>query len=148
MESKNYGLPILGALLAAIVGGVVWALIAIITEYEIGIVAWAIGGLTGYIVFYLAKGSVTSLHQVIAVIGSLIGILLGKYFILGYYYENSISGIFNSEVIMHFGDNISVLFGGMDIVFVLLAVVTAWQLPAQLGSKNQTTEQIQETKAE
>jgi hypothetical protein len=62
MESKNLGLPILGAIVAAVVGGVVWALIAIITDYEIGFVAWAIGGLTAYAVFYFSKGNITSVH--------------------------------------------------------------------------------------
>jgi hypothetical protein len=36
----------------------------------------------------------------------------------------------------------------MDIVFVLLAVATAWQLPAQLRNKNQPPEQVQESAAE
>lgn len=151
-EGKNLSLPIVGALLAAIIGGAIWAGIAIVSDYEIGIVAWAIGGLSGYLVYYLSKGEVAVSHQVIAVVGSLIGILLGKYFILGYYINDSISGIFQGESISLFVDNISVLFGGMDIIFVLLAVATAWQLPAQLSqksrSKNPTSEPAQESAAE
>ncbi|WP_226535921.1 hypothetical protein [Fictibacillus halophilus] len=135
MESSNLSLPIIGAFLAAVVGGAVWAVIAIMTEYEIGFVAWAIGGLAGYSVFYLAKGKVNTTHQVIAVIASLIGILLGKYFIFGYFYTSSLSGIFGSEVVTLFQENISSFFGGMDFIFVLLAVVTAWQLPGKLANK-------------
>ncbi|WP_092492794.1 MULTISPECIES: hypothetical protein [Virgibacillus] len=150
MERKrnNFSLAIFGGLLTSIIGGAVWALIVILTEYEIGFVAWAIGGLAGYSVFYLAKGNVTSAHKVIAVVGSLIGILLGKYFIVGYYYSNSFSGIFKSEVFILFQDNISVLFSGMDIIFVLLAVITAWQLPDKLSNKATSTDQSAESAAE
>jgi uncharacterized YccA/Bax inhibitor family protein len=132
MEIKNLSLPIIGALLAAIIGGAVWAFIAILTEYEIGFVAWAIGGMAGYAVIFIAKSNVNTAHQVIAVIASLIGILLGKYFIFGYYYNESFSGIFDNEVMTVFGENFSAFFGGMDVIFVLLAVVTAWQLPGKL----------------
>jgi hypothetical protein len=150
MEStrNNLGLPIVGALLAAIIGGVVWAAIAIVTEYELGIVAWAIGGAAGYLVSYFAKGYNTTAHQVIAVVGGLIGIILGKYFILGYYLEESISGIFNSDVMPLFIDNITVLFSGIDIVFVLLAVATAWQLPARLAQKNPVQDETPQSAAE
>ena len=131
MESKNLSLSIVAALLAAIIGGAMWAFIAILTEYEIGLLAWAIGGMTGYAVILLAKNNVTMVHQVIAVIASLIGILLGKYFMFGYYYNESFSGIFDNEVMTIFGENFSAFFGGMDIIFVLLAVVTAWKLPGK-----------------
>ena len=132
MEGKNLSLSITSALLAAIIGGAVWALIAILTEYEIGFVAWAIGGMAGYAVVFFAKSNVNMVHQVIAVIASLIGIILGKYFIFGYYYNESFSGIFDNEVLTTFGENFLAFFGGMDIIFVLLAVVTAWQLPGKL----------------
>ncbi|MGZ9585918.1 hypothetical protein [Paenibacillus marinisediminis] len=140
MESNKIVLPVLGALLAAVIGGAVWALIAVLTDYEIGFVAWGIGGLAGYSVYYLAKKNVNAVHQVMAVIASLIGILLGKYFILGYYYNEDISGIFNSEVLTIFQENITEFFGGKDIIFVVLAVVTAWQLPGSLAKKATATE--------
>jgi hypothetical protein len=140
LENNKLILSVLGALLTAVIGGAVWAVIAILTEYEIGLVAWAIGGMAGYAVFYLARKKISAAHQVIAVIASLIGILLGKYFIFGYYYNGSISGIFEGEVVTLFQDNIAQFFGGMDIIFVILAVVTAWQLPSKLANRAALTE--------
>ncbi|MEN2767245.1 hypothetical protein [Ornithinibacillus xuwenensis] len=135
-QGNNLGLSILGALLAAVVGGAIWAIIAIVSDYEIGIVAWGIGGLAGYLVYQFAKGSITALHQIIAVVGSIFGIILGKYFILGYFYNyESVSGMFQSDTMSVFADEFTVLFSGMDFVFILLAVVTAWQLPVQLMQK-------------
>ncbi|MDR0270442.1 hypothetical protein [Paenibacillus sp.] len=135
MEGNKIVLPILGALLAAVVGGAAWAAIVALTNYELGIVAWAVGGLAGFTVAKLANKQISAAHQVIAVIASLIGILLGKYFTVGYLYTESISGIFDSEVMTVFKENFSELFKAMDIVFIVLAVATAWQLPRKLANK-------------
>jgi hypothetical protein len=140
LESNKLVLPVLGALLTAVVGGAVWALIAILTNYEIGFVAWGIGGLAGYAVYYLTNKKVNAAHQVIAVIASLIGILLGKYSIFGYFYNDGLTGIFDSEVVTLFQENFSEFFGGKDIIFIVLAVVTAWQLPGRLARKAAPTE--------
>ena len=135
MEQNKIGMPMIGALLAAIVGGAVWALIAIVTEYELGIIAWGIGGLAGYAVSYFAGKKTSTTLQVIAVIASILGILLGKYFIIGYIFYESLSGIFSSEVFTFFTANFMELFEIMDLVFVAFAVVTAWQLPNKLANK-------------
>lgn len=133
VQSNHMGMAIVGALLAALIGGIVWAAIAIITKYELGFIAWGIGGLAGYAVVLFAKEHVDRTHQVIAVIASLLGILLGKYFILAYIIEESVSGIFRGDLISFFFSNLMDFFGTVDIIFVLLAVVTAWQLPERLG---------------
>ena len=39
---------IVAGLVAAALGGVVWALIVILSDYEVGYVAWAVGGLVGF----------------------------------------------------------------------------------------------------
>ncbi|TFB24259.1 hypothetical protein E3U55_01795 [Filobacillus milosensis] len=133
MKSNNLGLPILGGLLAAVAGAAIWAIIAILTEYEIGIVAWAIGGLSGLAVIFFAKQEVNNAHQFIAVISSLLGIFLGKYFIFGYYFNNGdLAGLVAGETIVYFQQFFSSFFEFIDIIFILLAVVTAWQLPGKL----------------
>jgi hypothetical protein len=133
LNSTRYGFSLLSALVAAVVGGAVWAGFAIITNYELSLIAWAIGGLAAYAVFYSANKQITQAHRVIAVIASLLGILLGKYFLFGYYVTNSVSGIFDSPNVTLFQENISQLFSATDILFVLLAMYTAWQLPARLA---------------
>lgn len=143
MNGSKSVMPVLAALLAAIIGGVVWALIVVVTEYEVGIVAWAIGGLAALAVSFSAK-KITPVHQIIAVVASLLGILLGKYFVYGYYLIGETEGImsmFHMEVIRMFPQFFSALFGGMDIIFVLLAIVTAWQLPVKLASNRGKAEE-------
>lgn len=131
MQENKIGLPIVYALLGALIGGIIWGLIAVLFDYELGLVAWAIGGLTGYAVVLAAKDSVTQLHQIVAVISSLIGIVLGKYFSFGYWFNEGFQGIFDSITFTYFRMYFVDLFGGMDIVFVLLAIVTAWQIPGK-----------------
>lgn len=131
MQESKIGLSILSALLGALIGGIIWALIAILFDYELGLVSWAIGGLTGYAVVFSAKESVNQLHQIIAVITSLIGIVLGKYFTFGYFFNEGFEGMFNSYTFSFFKAYFLDLFGGMDIIFILLAIVTAWQIPGK-----------------
>ncbi len=131
MQENKIGLSILYALLGALIGGIIWGLIAVLFDYELGLVAWAIGGLTGYAVVLAAKGSVTQSHQIIAVITSLIGIILGKYFSFGYWFNEGFEGMFDSMTFAYFRAYFFDLFGGMDIVFVLLAIITAWQIPGR-----------------
>ncbi|PZD97455.1 hypothetical protein DNH61_02435 [Paenibacillus sambharensis] len=135
MGNNRLVMPILGALLAAVVGGALWALIAELTNHEIGIIAWAIGGLAGYAVYFTAGRNVSAVHQAVAVIASVLGIILGKYFILAYSVTMSISGIFDSELLTFYVENISKAFEMMDLIFLALAVITAWQLPSKLADR-------------
>jgi hypothetical protein len=133
VEGNKILVPALGALLAAIVGGGIWALITVLTNYELGIIALGVGVLVGYVVVYLANRQTTQVHQVLAVIGSLIGILLGKYFTFTYTINDDLAHIFDSQSISFFQDNFKVFFGGMDIIFVVLAVITAWRMPGRMN---------------
>lgn len=97
---------------AALIGGGVWAGLVITTGVEIGYVAWGIGLLCGFAVSKLGRGN-GSIFQGMAVIFSLIGIAIGKMaYVLS---EGS-------------GMTIADTLGGVDIIFVLLAIVTAWQM--------------------
>lgn len=109
-----------GALIAAIACGIAWAVLTIQTDTEFGLAAWGIGLLCGYAAFFLSGKSGSSTIQIIAVLSSVIGILLGKY--ITYYY-------WVQDYMITFGD----MFGAYDFLWVGLAVLTAWQLPARLS---------------
>lgn len=47
---------LLGGVLAAVVGGIVWGLIVMLTDYEVGFMAWGIGALVGFGVMLFTKG--------------------------------------------------------------------------------------------
>ena len=146
MESNKFGPAVSLALIASVVGGIIWGLIAIYANYEIGVVAWAIGLMAGYAVTMPSKENITTAHNLVAVISSLIGIILGKYLFFAYQFSEAFIDVrmFSWETISAFPEYFDILFGMMDIVFILLAVVTAWQIPARIAAQHRMAMAAQE----
>jgi len=135
-RSLPMGVIIAGAVVAALVGAVVWALIAYYGNYELGILASAIGALVGFVVAYLSRGNVTQLHQTIAVVFGLLGVLAGKY--ITYYLlkqdldeQLQLLGITDAGFAFSFSD----MFEAYDILWVALAVVAAWTIPQRFAGR-------------
>lgn len=134
MEAEsNLGLSAFYAFLAAIIGGVIWAVIVVTTNTEFGLLAWGIGGLVGYAVVIPAKDNIGRKHQVIAVIASLIGIILGKYFYFSYLFNDGLGEMFSLFTMDFFIGNLPYLFDLFDLLFVVFAVVTAWKIPGNFS---------------
>jgi hypothetical protein len=134
------GPGIAGGLIAAVVGGFLWGLIVILSEYEIGIAAWGIGFLAGFGVVRFAGGAKGTPLQVVAVLSSLLGIVLGKYISYAYFFKQAVSdrfdvdiSYFDSDIFRAFRENLGDVFGGFDLIWAGLAVVTAWQLTRPSG---------------
>src|SRR5829696_1818701 len=129
------GPGIAGGLVAAVVGGFLWGLIVILSEYEIGIAAWGIGFLAGFAVVRFAGGAKGMPLQVVAVVSSLLGIIIGKYISYAYFFKQAVSDRFDvdisyldSEIFRAFRENLTDVFGGFDLHWAALAVMTAWRL--------------------
>jgi hypothetical protein len=128
-----------GGLLGAIVGGIIWGLILQLTEYEVGYVAWGIGLLCGWAVgFFSSKGKGT-IFQLIAVFFSVFGILIGKYYGFFIFLKEYITldygaeaaaevSIFSLDVILLFVEYLTDMVNLYDLVFVGLAIYTAWRM--------------------
>jgi hypothetical protein len=138
------GPGIAGGLIAAVFGGFLWGLIVILSDYEIGIAAWGIGFLVGFAVVRFAGGARGTPLQVVAVVSSLLGIVIGKYIWYAYFFKQTVSDRFDvdisyldSEIFRAFRENLSDIFGGFDLLWAALAVMTAWRLtrPSELMSR-------------
>jgi hypothetical protein len=128
-EEEHYsgsalGPGIAGGVIAAIVGGVLWGLIVILTEYEIGIAAWGIGFLAGFAVVRFAGGAKGTPLGVVAVISALFGIVIGKYISYAYFFKQAVAERFNvdisyfdSEIFRAFRENPTDVFGGFDLLW-------------------------------
>jgi hypothetical protein len=124
-----------GGLIAAIVGGVAWGLIVKLSDYEVGFVAWGIGFLVGTAVVLATGGAKGRRLQIVAVVLALVGILIGKY--LGYaliVQEEAESfgasiGLFSGDMFRLFREDLDAIFGLFDLLWVGLAVFTAWRTP-------------------
>ncbi len=139
---------IVGGVIAAIIGGVVWGFIVVKTEREIGYVAWGIGLLCGFAVVLLAGRKKGLPFQLIAVLASLLGILIGKYATFYMLLMQELAkeaeeagqavpdvSVFEPAAIATFFVALPDLLSGFDILWVILAVVSAWSIPRGLGVK-------------
>lgn len=123
---------VISAILAGIIGAVAWGLISFYSEREIGYVAWGIGALVGFAVANFAKSALTQNHLVVSVICALGGVIGGKY--LDYYLivrdlEKELGA--SLDGLVSFRD----MFGGYDILWIALAVITAWTLPQRMSGR-------------
>ena len=78
-DSGSTGFALLAGLVAAVAGGIAWGLISKYTDYEVGIVAWGIGFVAGFVVERAAGGRRSPDLQAIAIVSALLGVLIGKY---------------------------------------------------------------------
>lgn len=90
-KTSRVGLALLASAGGAIAGGAIWGLVAIVTDYELGIVAWAVGWLAGLGVtmFTERRGVVMGLA---AAFLAVFGIFFGK-FMISYHVASQMSGL-------------------------------------------------------
>jgi hypothetical protein len=124
-------------LAAAVAGGVAWGLIVRWTDYEIGFAAWAIGFLVGIAVLFGARGARGMHLQVLAVVLALVGILIGKYLAFVWVVRDAASSanvqvdapIFSGNTWSAFMDSKSDVWSFFDVLWIGLAVVSAFRIP-------------------
>ena len=130
-------LALVAALAAGIVGGVVWGLIVKWSNYEVGIVAWAIGFIAGTAVVTVAGRARGPHLQAIAVAGAVVGVLLGKYLSFAFAVQEDAEsigvslGVLSSEMFRFFRENLGDVFSLFDLLWIGLAVFTAWRIPGE-----------------
>ncbi len=137
---------LLGGLIAAVIGGAIWGGIAIWTGYEIVYVAWGVGLFCGFGVVMMSKGQRGMSLQIVAVISGILGILIGKYMIVhnivttvvgedqGAAAAEAIS-LFSMDMASFFVTNLGSVASGFDLLWIALAVFTAWSIPKASGLK-------------
>jgi hypothetical protein len=81
IAEQNTGRTILVGIVAAVVGGAGWALIVLVTGYEVGYVAWGIGLLVGFAMARTTDMRSKGLGLVAAGL-AVVGLLVGKYLII------------------------------------------------------------------
>ncbi|MEJ2253344.1 MAG: hypothetical protein P8Y75_03080 [Nitrospirota bacterium] len=137
---------LVGGLVAALAGGILWSVVVALTDYEIGYMAWGIGLLTGSAVVLFSGRKKGLALQVMAVSFSAAGIALGKYLTFHHFVREAIIQKYGAEAAAGFtplsAAAMSAFFGalgslvsGYDFLWIGLAVVTAWKMPKGLGVK-------------
>ena len=127
------GLALLAGLAVALLGALAWGLVARWTDRELGVLAWAIGFATGFAILWAAGGRKSPALQAVASVAALIGVLAGKYLAFAFVVQDESEqqlgsgiGLFSSEMRGLFRDNLSDIFGLYDLLWIGLAVASAW----------------------
>jgi hypothetical protein len=78
-SSRTLALGFLAGAVVALLGGLLWAVVVIATQHDIGFVAVLIGAATGLTVHFIARGQVGVFERVLAGVFAAVGILIGRY---------------------------------------------------------------------
>ena len=119
------------SLAAAVAGAIIWTIIVAVTDYELGFVAWGIGFAAGQAVVFASGGRRGVPLQVVAAVAAGIGVLLGKYFTFVHVVNDSGLSLsyVSSDAFRLFKDNLDIVFSGFDLLWIGLALFTAFRVP-------------------
>lgn len=120
---------LIGGVIGALLGGGIWAAVAIVTNLAIGYLAVLVGFLAGYGVFLGAGKRKSKQLQYVAVGCAFLGLVLGKYFIVAHVimkkYPNDGLSYLDSRVFHVFTENFSKFFEAFDFLWMFLALGAA-----------------------
>lgn len=122
---KRLPLAILSGLGASIIGAVIWAVVTVLTGYQIGYMAIGVGFLVGFAIKIVGRGN----HLAFGIVGglfALFGCILGNYFSLISFTSTQMTLVFFETLTMFSPDTVIKImiesFAPMDILFYALAV--------------------------
>lgn len=129
-----------GGVLAAVLGGSIWAALATLADMEVAFVAWIIGALCGFAVLQMANGTRGKSVQWVAVACSLFAVLLGKYgtffFSLRQLFVEELGAasvtdmsMFSTAIVGIYLESIPSMINPWLALWIFLAVFTAWLIP-------------------
>jgi hypothetical protein len=133
-ETARLPMAVAGGIAGSVIGGVIWAVIAALTNLEVGYVAIGVGWLAGMGTVLGAGGKKGPQLQVVAVLCSVLGLLLGKYFTLvqaikAEYPEAAELSWFDGRFLQIFTEYFGEFVSGFDILWLVLALGIAWTVP-------------------
>lgn len=143
--APRFPLALLGGAVGALLGAGVWTAISVFTNFEVGYVAVLVGFLAGRGV-KLGAGSVAGSVagsaagkglQVAAAGFALFGLVAAKYFTFAHFFAQSLAedgvqaGPFHPEILAVFPHALPEMLSLFDLLWVALAMTTAWKGPAR-----------------
>jgi hypothetical protein len=130
-DNQNLSLGAVGGIAAAVVGAIVWAIITVVTEYQIGWMAIGVGFLVGYAVKMLGKGVDPAFGIAAAAIalgGCLAGNLLTVVIMVSREESIEIMTVLSRLTPSITVDIMKETFQPMDVLFYGLAVYEAFKI--------------------
>nr|WP_321451585.1 toxin-antitoxin system YwqK family antitoxin [uncultured Carboxylicivirga sp.] len=128
---QDFYYALIGGLLASIIGGVLWAMVTVSTQHQIGYMAIGVGLLVGFAVRFFGAG-IDMKFGILGASLSLLGCLMGNLFSqVGFYAQEASLPYF--EVLTYLTPSVMVdvlveAFSPIDVVFYGLALVEGYKL--------------------
>ena len=116
---------------AALVGAGVWALVTVLTGYQIGFMAIGVGFLVGLAVQFAGKG-INKMFGIMGAALALVGCLLGNYFTIVHFVGQA-EGLGFFEILTRISpaaipELMAITFSPMDLVFYGIAIYEGYKL--------------------
>jgi hypothetical protein len=129
---------ITAGIVAAMIGAVIWALITFWTRYQIGWMAIGVGGLVGWAMRFIGKGSTIKfgiIGALLALLGCLTGNLLVTCFQAAREYHVSIFRVFSILNMTVISDIFTETFKALDVLFYGLAIYAGFRFSFEKKGK-------------
>lgn len=129
-DTQNLPLGLIAGIAAAVIGAMIWALITVATNYQIGWMAVGVGFLVGYAIRYFGKGSdpIFSVSgSIIALLGCIAGNILTVVILVGNQEQVGVISLLSRLTPGIVVDLLKETFQPMDILFYGIAVYEAYK---------------------
>lgn len=127
---QNLPMALVGGLVAAIVGATSWAVITMVTGFQIGFMAVGVGFVVGYTVKYFGQG-IDKIFGALGAVLALIGCLLGNFLtLLGMAADQEGFGYIEILQVVDYSLVPAVMiesFSPMDLVFYAIAIYEGYR---------------------
>ncbi len=144
---QNFRLAILVGSGVAIIGAILWAVITVVTEYQIGFMALGIGAGVGLVIRHLGKG-VDQTFGVAGAVLSVVGCVLGNFLsVVGFVANSEGIGVFEVLPMIDFIAFPSIMvetFQPMDLLFYGIAIYEGYNLSFRKISPEEVAENLNE----
>ncbi|NIP38504.1 MAG: hypothetical protein GWO07_06240 [Candidatus Dadabacteria bacterium] len=135
---SNPTAAIIGGIIGAVTGALVWTGVTIVLRQEFGVAAIAIGFITGFFVRNLGKGT-TSIYGIMGALFTFLGCMVGKLFTV-IYQQSRGTGISFTEALMDFDLSITIplieqTMQRFDYLFIATAAFTGYLFSIHKGKQ-------------
>lgn len=142
-EGQNYTLGVIVCSVVGVLGALLWGVITVVTEYQIGYMALAIGAGVGFAMRYAGKG-VDQIFGITGAVVAVISCLLGNFFsIIGFIANSENLGYVETLLMFDYSILPSVLqetFSAMDLFFYGIAAYEGYKFSFRAFTEKELAE--------
>ena len=133
VSEQNLPLAIVAGLVSSLIGAAAWAAVSVISGYQLGLMAIAVGVLVGLAVRHLGKG-ISPIYSVIGAGFALFGCLFGNILTIASYLAEETEMTYGAALSQMLGSPemivklMSMTFSPMDLIFYAIAIYEGYKL--------------------